>query len=533
MSRLNTRTPVAKTSPITTTGQVSRTHEGGKSYVNDAKGELFRLGVNLFAGEATFYEGSKARDKRFTDLVERLAVSDPKWTLGFLVWLRQEGNIRTAALMGAAHAAHARLKAGVSDPSDVMLGYNRAFISMVPQRADEPGEIAAYWTKKFGRTIPSAVKRGLADAANRLYNEYSFLKYDTDSHGWRFGDVIQMTHPKTDGFRNDLYRFAMTRRYGNEKDFDLSGLPMIAFNADLRARAAKDASVLLDPAALKNAGMTWEDALSLGGSRLDKAALWEALIMGGSIGHMAMLRNLRNFQEAGISKAAIAKVQADISNPEIVLRGRQFPFRYWAAYKNANGTQWAYPLEQALELSVQNIPVLNGQTDIYIDTSGSMAATMSDRGTIRRDEAAALFGVATALRNPGSRVFMYATTWKEVPVGKNASLMRTVAEIVRRNGEVGWGTNTAQAIRATTSKNTKRVVVFTDGQSMSDYYGGGVTNSVPDSVHMYAYDLAGYRTMDVPSGTGTRHQLAGLSDAAFKIMDLMERSHRADWPWEN
>ena len=40
--------------------------------------------------------------------------------------------------------------------------------------------------------------------------------------------------------------------------------------------------------------MTWEDVLSLAGSVVDKAKLWEALIP--SMGFMALLRNVPEFR---------------------------------------------------------------------------------------------------------------------------------------------------------------------------------------------------------------------------------------------
>jgi hypothetical protein len=65
----------------------------------------------------------------------------------------------------------------------------------VLQRADEPGEFLAYWTSTFGRALPKPVKRGIGDAVRRLYTEYALLKYDTASKGFRFGDVLDLTHP--------------------------------------------------------------------------------------------------------------------------------------------------------------------------------------------------------------------------------------------------------------------------------------------------------------------------------------------------
>ena len=63
---------------------------------------------------------------------------------------------------------------------------------------------------------------------------------------------------------------------------------------------------------LRAAGLTWEDVLSLVGSKVDKAQLWSALAP--SMGYMALLRNLRNMDEAGVSDdvaaAAAAKAAA-------------------------------------------------------------------------------------------------------------------------------------------------------------------------------------------------------------------------------
>lgn len=532
--RINRVVPRVATSPLKSShnsGTIN--HEGGLGYNSDAKSMLFRLGVNLFAGkEDTYYESGKSRDDTFTKLVETVAIQDPKWIAGFLGWLRKDGYIRTASIMGAAHAVHARLEAGAVDTTHNVRGYNRTIIDSVCQRADEPGELAAYWTANFGHTLPKPVKRGLADAAQRLYNEYSLMKYDTASHAWRFGDVIQMARVAPNAsFQDDLFGYAIARRYGNDFDLGDSSLKMVRSNLNLRNMAVHDATVLLNPEFLKQAGMTWEDTLSLAGTRLAKKAIWESFIDSGLLGHMAMLRNLRNMEEAGISMSHIGKVQDAISDPEIVAKGMQFPFRYYSAFKNVSGAQWSWPLEQALNLSVRNIPVLDGATDIYIDTSGSMAAPLSAKGTMRRDEAAAIFGTAVALKNAGRvRLFAFATSWQEYNVPAGGSVLKLTEKIMRDNGKIGYGTETVNALRAT-NNGAKRVMIFTDGQSFSSRH-GTLDMQVKPGTWMYGFDLAGYQTFDVPSGEGRIHQLAGLSDSTFKMIPLLERQGTASWPWE-
>jgi hypothetical protein len=95
--------------------------------------------------------------------------------------------MRSASLTGGLEAALALRDAGLPG--------GRQIVDSVLQRADEPGEAPAYWTATHGRALPKPVRRGIADAAARLYNERSLLKYDTASHAFRFGDVLDLTHP--------------------------------------------------------------------------------------------------------------------------------------------------------------------------------------------------------------------------------------------------------------------------------------------------------------------------------------------------
>lgn len=103
MSKFNTvKTRPAVRSPIVTdTRPAGLTHEGAPGYARDAKGELFLLAVANMVGERTFYEDAAARDGRYERLVAKVAVEDPQWIAGFLRWLRIDGNMRSASLVGA------------------------------------------------------------------------------------------------------------------------------------------------------------------------------------------------------------------------------------------------------------------------------------------------------------------------------------------------------------------------------------------------------------------------------------------------
>ncbi len=542
MPKFNTRDNrrVSATSPIVTERRPSgATFEGGAGYARDAKSELFLLAVANMVGESTFYEQAGQRDERYESLVRQVAVADAGCMLEFLRWLRSEANMRSASLVGAAEAVKARLD--TARAGEVGNGArNRQLVDTVLQRADEPGEFLAYWTSRHGRAIPKPVKRGVGDAVGRLYTQRALLKYDTASHGFRFGDVLDLVHPAPAAdkpWQGDLFRMALDRRHGRDSEVPVSLSTLLA-NASLRRAAAEDPGVLLDPDALARAGMTWEDALSLAGSRVDKAALWSALVP--SMGYMACLRNLRNFDEAGVPDDVAARVAARLADPGEVARSRQLPMRFLSAYRAAPSLRWAYPLEQALGHCLANVPTLPGRTLILVDTSSSMNAGFSKDGTLKRWDAAVVFGVALAQRCATAEVVSFSSTayylgqphganTKVFPVVAGESLLRSIARWKDGGWFLGGGTATAAALRQHFTGHD-RVVIVTDEQAAHD--GTEVSASIPALVPLYTWNLAGYRMGHTPSGTGMRHTFGGLTDQSFRMIPLLEAGRNAAWPWQ-
>ncbi len=529
---------------VTETAPTRTTYEGAPAYSRTAKSDLFLLAVTNLAGEDTFYEAANDRDRRYRGLVRQVAVEDPIWLARMLRWLRGTANMRSAAVVGAAEMAHARLQAGApSIPAYDVPGWTtdrgveRAVVDDVCQRGDEPGELLAYWIGTYGRPIPKPVKRGLADAAARLYTEYTLLKYDTGSRGVRFADVIELTRAKPRAaWQADLFRHAIERRHNRDEPLS-EKLPMVAGNKAFRL--LDEPGLWLDTERLKKAGMTWEDALSAVGSRVSKKALWEALIP--TMGIMALARNLRNFDEAGVSDEVAAQVLARFADREQVLRSRMFPFRWLSAYEQAPSLRWGHALDQAATVATGNLPELPGRSLILVDTSSSMTSTLSARSKVTPVKAAALFGVAQALRGQAD-VYGFAdgVFLHKVPAG--ASLLRTTTDLVKRVGEVGHGTRIAEAL-ARTYRGHDRVFIFSDMQTMPfvDGYRTGcasygiprpdVVQAVPAAVPVYAFNLAGYAGSPIDLSRPGRVELGGLTDATFRMIPLIEAGQRADWPF--
>ncbi|MFJ3216848.1 TROVE domain-containing protein [Kitasatospora sp. NPDC086801] len=524
MSRFNIRKAKASpTSPVTTTGRRTTNHNGGPGFARDRKSELFLLAITNMVGQDTFYERGGDRDDRYTALVRELAVAEPEWTLGLLRWLRYGAQLRTAALVGAAEFTRARLDAGAH-------GYSRQVVDAVLQRPDEPGELLAYWTSRYGRALPKPVKRGVADAVRRLYHARSLLKYDTVGKGYRFGDVLELTHPAPDPqkpWQGALFEYALDRRHRPEEAVPPASDRMLTANRELLALPVGErrAAVTAPDGAerLAAAGLTWEALAGWLQGPLD-AAVWEAVIP--SMGPMALVRNLRNFDRAGVSDEVAAEVARRISDKGEVRRSRQFPFRYLAAYRHAPSLRWGHALETALGHSLANVPALPGRTLILVDRSGSMFDRPSAQTQLNRADSAAIFGTALKVRAADADLVEFGTTSRVLKVERGEAVLR----VLERFSSLG-GTDTADAVRAH-YRGHDRVVIVTDEQTGPGRWGRDPLAAVPAQVPVYTWNLAGYAPGHGPSGSAHRHTFGGLSDTAFRLIPLLEAGRDAAWPWQ-
>jgi hypothetical protein len=394
----------------------------------------------------------------------------------------------------------------------------RAVVSSACSRADEPAELLAYWYSRHGRRVPKAVKRGLADAASRLYTERNAIRWDASGHDWRMADVLELCHVRPDSpTQSALFRWLLDERHHQGTAVvDDRLLPVLRADLDWREVAPDRRRDLL--AEGLPASVSWERLSSWLPGGMDAAA-WEAVIP--SMGYMALLRNLRNFDQAGISIGFAAQVAERLADPEEVARSRQFPMRFLSAYKATDNFRWAAALERALDMSLNNVPVLPGRTLVLIDVSGSMREGMSGRSTLQRWEAASVFGTALAIRNRAD-LFVYSTTARQVDYNPTAAVLRIVERIGK---EVDGGTYTEAAIAAAYAGHD-RVVVLTDEQSHDA--GSRDLSGIPA---LYTFNLAGYRPASGPSGERGRHAFGGLSDAAFGMLSILDSGRDGDWPF--
>ena len=348
--------------PVPLRGPDTHTAEGGEGFTRTPKDELFTLGLANMVGIDTFYEKGTVRDKRFVELIAAVTKADPDWARAFIGWLRSVGNMRSAPVVAAAEYIRAGGPVG------------RSLVREILQRPDEPGELLGYWLNHYGRALPKPLKRGVADALPRLYNERNVLRYDGADHAIRFGDVVEMVHPSPRGgsgsdisARSALYKHLIDRRHGRAKDDELPMPGTLATDDRLQHIATDERRAHLAEAVA--CGWSWERLSGWLPGGMDAEA-WMAIEPNMNL--MALVRNLRNFDQADVSDAFVAKVTSRFLDPEEVRKSRQFPLRFLTAWKATTSVRWGLALEGALKASLSNVPRLGGRTLILVDVSPSM-----------------------------------------------------------------------------------------------------------------------------------------------------------------
>ena len=512
------------TAPIRTRARRAFTHERGVGYTRNAESDLFLLAATNMVGEDTFYETASTRDERFVQLVRHVTKTNPQFLagadvdagkVGLVQYVRETMLMRSAAVVMAAEYVAAGGEGG------------RSVVARALQRPDEPAEMVGYWTTRHGRNLPMPIKRGVADAARRLYNERAVLRYDGLTRQTRMADVLELTHPAPrDDKQSALFKYILDRRHHGDAVADATVLPVLAAAAALDAVPEGERRAVLrerGPAALAEAGVSWERLSGWLPGGMDADA-WTAVIP--SMGAMALVRNLRNFDEAGIGKRTVNAVIDKITNPAEVAKARLFPYQVWAAYHHAPSYNWKRALGRTLELTVQNIPALDS-TLVVIDTSGSMQARVSGRSVMSRVEVAAVMAMATAKRARDVDVVIFGQGNARMTIRPGTSVLQGANEVVRSVGSVGHATfgHTAIAEWFDPARH-RRVVMFTDDQQ---HDAGRVRlDHVP---LIYTFNLAGYRPSSLPAGERGRYSLGGFTDATFTMMDVLERGQNAEWPF--
>ena len=274
---------------------------------------------------------------------------------------------------------------------------------------------------------------------------------------------------------------------------------------------------------LKNTD-TWEAKLSNAGQKAEdsedlaklKSDAWIDLISSRKIGYFALLRNLRNIlNQAPEIVDAACDLLVDV---KMIKKSRVLPFRFLKAYEeifklssNTNTRKVLSALNQALEISVNNVPKLEGETIVVVDTSSSM------RG--RASEIASLFGAILAKAN-NCDIMTFERNAQYMNYNPGDSIMTIRDSFVYSGG----GTNFNSIFR-TLNKAYDNIVILSDMQGWLSVYTPKAEceeykKRFGANPHIYSWDLAGLSTLQLPQNQV--YCLAGFSEKVFDIMNMLK-----------
>lgn len=428
MSRLSKVVKEQREATVLQKDKVVKNFMGGDSYVYSPLATLKMISASSIFGEPSYYRdgGIGKRSTRYsargneiwsklldyiiipkeyngkstteimTEAIDASLDYDYEGTLNWAVELRTVYNIRLNPQIIMVRAAiHPKRKEFTANNK-----VNFRFINcQVMQRADEPMvQIAYYLFINNGKknNIPNILKRSWSDKLSSL-KPYAINKYKNAEIGMI--NAVRMCHANSENI-NELM---------STGDIQVS-----------------------------NSETTWEQMRSAGKD-------WMYIIENCNISHMALIRNLRNiFSEinnVAIADAVIAELKRG------VLHGKQFPFRYYSAYKAIRDSNVHHKdilldaIEDCVDISIANMPQLSGKTICLTDNSGSAwGAIPTEYGSVTVAEIDNLSSILTAKCSDEGYVGVFGDRLEIIPISKNDKVLRKLSEINKIGKCIGMNT---------------------------------------------------------------------------------------------
>lgn len=480
-------------------------YQGAEAYRLSPEWQLYVAAVTSSLSDK-FYEKAQERVEVLRKLIKRC---NPVFVAQLAVYTRQQMNMRSIPLVLIVELAK------VHCGDDLV----KKMTSQVIRRADEITELLAYYQlanerngiKKLNR-LSKQIQAGLQDAFNR-FDEYQFAKYNRDTE-IKLRDALFLIHPKAKDVEqqvlfNKIVSNTLETPYTWETEFSALGKVRYA-NEEERSIAFR--------------------------------MKWEELIDSRKLGYMALIRNLRNILETGVSQQHIVKVCNVLSDPEAVRKSKQLPFRFLAAYREISKVKSGYSgrildaLEKAVTVSAGNIAGFDENTKVVIacDVSGSMQRPVSPKSKILSYDIGLMMAMLLKSRCKNAITGMFGDTWKIINV-PTKGILSNVDVFYRREGEVGYSTNGYLVIKDLIQRKEKvdKVMIFTDcqlwnsrnDQKIADLW--STYKSISPDSKLYLFDLAGYGNTPLDTNRKDVYLIAGWSDKIFDIITSIDNGSDA------
>lgn len=503
---------------------------GGKSYKLNPLQSLKIVCTSMICGECQYYRRDVEKVKNakkfvdfflfpefyqettrdyFSTIVQKALDFDFQGSLMFIDKLRNEHYMRLNSNYLLVQAIHHPARAD----------YNKKNPMVFRHIIDSVSNIPTDWTtqykllKESGKAIPTIWKKSIAEQLTKM-TAYHAAKY---LHGSKTRGKKVAGRKTAEDKENNKEQEDTEQKEKQPKPEELKPNKELANLVDLIRITHPTPSPVLNQLVkegkveIDDSEQTWEKLRSV-------KKTWQEINGQIRLPHMALLRNLRNIMDEYALREDSSLAVDDIRNlvdrlVSGVKGGKQFPFRYFTAYKrlspgqddehggyrrkakkDANTTSQDDSAPNELTVSqlkvkaqmheivldglnrcvlesVESIPPMKGRVDCLSDNSGSSRSGMtSEYGTVHIYEIANLSAILTAYRaTEGGSVWVFGDRLEEYKVSHDKPILEQLKEVNDLGNTVGGGTETGvwlfweQHIRGKNHLDT--VFIYSDMQA--------------------------------------------------------------------
>jgi hypothetical protein len=448
--------------------------------------ELELIGLLATGLDGRFYEKESERESRLIDVIKTVGKKDPELVAKALVYAR--------SVMGQRSVTHVGAVAAVSVLSGLPLATNfftkrdrKENRGGIVYRLDDMLEIMAYYfLRNPGKSLPNSMKRGFKNALESA-DTYELAKYQGKGKTISMVDIVNLVHPHPSEKMQDTFKKLMKgelKQFNTAEDKNTKAGQVVAEKVKSGEITKEQADVELKEA---------------------KAENWKQLIEDGTLGYLALLRNLRNIvntasdevyqkaldmltDEKRVRKSLVFPHQIDLAFEVLLTEGLIIPNRKTSLLTAVN---------KAYELAIPNLTDLFsfGRTAVVVDTSGSMTErNVNIKGTqinSRPVDKAGLIG-ATLVKGIGADLYHFSYGCEVLNYNPLDTINTIKNSIISR---ATGGSTVFESIFRTLNGKYDRVFVISDMQGgdnilkNSSYQSYIRTHGQP---YVYSIDLVGY-----------------------------------------
>lgn len=459
----------------------------------------------------TFYATAGEQLAKVSELASKV---EPEFVAKTAVFCRQRGHMKDMpALLAASLSVRSpRLLDAIFDRVVDDARMLRTFVQIV--RSGTAGR------KSFGSLLKRLVRRWLATRSDETLFRASVGQSPS------LADILKMVHPRPETPRREaLYGYLLGRRH------DPTLLPDLVRRFE-EYKATRQGSAPEVPFQMLT-------SLDLGPSdwaEIARNAGWQMLRM-----------NLNTFARHGALdlNGVPETIATRLRDPAAIARARVLPYQLLAAYRAASTVPAVIgeALQDALELSLVNVPAVNGKVYLLPDVSGSMQSPVTGRRAgattaVRCVDVAALVAAAFMRKNSAAEVLPFEQDVVRVTLNPRDSVVTNAARLTAIGG---GGTNCSAPLSLLNRRQAQGdlVIFISDNESWVDAHGGRGTATLREwQVFRARNPQARLVCIDLAPNAHTQAverpdilNVGGFSDQVFEVVAAFARGELGADHW--